>query len=243
MTGAENAERVRRYFETWNRKGLEAFLELLPADVEWHPYSSRPRKLWGSEELRSFWAEAEARGERVETELIDAETLDEDNVLVTGTMRRHGPSGTVVEQVAWLYSFRDGKLWRASGHPSVAEAREAARFLHTDRVRMSREGPHFAITLHQEPRGRSVVEVTGELDMGTADELSAAVREAAASGHVLIDLSRLSFMDSSGLRTLLEATRAAREDGWRLELRRGSDVVQRIVTLAGAERLLPFEPG
>jgi anti-sigma B factor antagonist len=48
----------------------------------------------------------------------------------------------------------------------------------------------------------------GELDMATADDLSQLLREASTEhegDHIVLDFSGVSFMDSSGLRALLEA--------------------------------------
>jgi anti-sigma B factor antagonist len=50
--------------------------------------------------------------------------------------------------------------------------------------------------------------VVGEVDLANADELRAAVRRCADGGAgVAIDLAGVSFMDSSGLAVLLEASR------------------------------------
>jgi anti-sigma B factor antagonist len=51
--------------------------------------------------------------------------------------------------------------------------------------------------------------VAGEVDLANADELRAAVRRCADGGGdgVVIDLAGVSFMDSSGLAVLLEASR------------------------------------
>ena len=52
----------------------------------------------------------------------------------------------------------------------------------------------------------------GELDMATADDLSQLLREASTLGDPLVlDFSGVSFMDSSGLRALLE--RAGKPNG------------------------------
>ena len=48
--------------------------------------------------------------------------------------------------------------------------------------------------------------VEGELDMATADDLSQILREASTKGTpIVLDFAGVSFMDSSGLRALLEA--------------------------------------
>lgn len=231
---------IREYLEVWRRDGLDAFLDLVPEDVEFVPYAGNGRALDGKAPLRDFWHEMAARGEELEVDVLDLEALDDDNVLVTGTLTRRGPDGSSTDRLAWLYSFRDGRLWRASGHASAAEAREVARFLHVERKEVSRGGPNFTATLHQERGGRSVLELAGELDLASAPGLADAIADASRSGHVLVDLSGLVFMDSSGLRVLLEAARDAQSDGWRLELRRGPETVQRVFTLSSTERLLSF---
>ena len=54
----------------------------------------------------------------------------------------------------------------------------------------------------------------GELDMATADDLSQLLRATAANGGtILLDFSGISFMDSSGLRALLEGAELSSGSG------------------------------
>ena len=46
--------------------------------------------------------------------------------------------------------------------------------------------------------------LAGELDMATADDLSQIFRDAPSNDPIVLDFSGVSFMDSSGLRALLE---------------------------------------
>lgn len=240
MAPDEQVELVREYFDAWRREGLEGYLSLVPDDVEFVPYGSGGRRLAGKAPLRDFWDATAARGERVEVDDFELEALDEDNVLVAGTLVRHAPGSRSTDQVAWLYSFRDGRLWRASAHASAREAREVARFLHSDRVQLSRRGPNFALTLQEAPGGRTVLRVAGEVDVGTAGDLAEAIDRASRSGHVLVDLSGLEFIDSSGLRAFIEASRAAEAGGWTLEVRRARPSVHRVFEISGMEQLLRF---
>ena len=57
------------------------------------------------------------------------------------------------------------------------------------------------------------LKLAGELDMATAQELLAAIRDHAGEDEVVLDFSGVSFMDSSGLRALLEAARDREGDG------------------------------
>ncbi len=78
--------------------------------------------------------------------------------------------------------------------------------------------------------------VRGELDLATAPGLDDALREAAASAqHVVRDLRGLTFMDSTGLRTVLQADARARSDGHDLVVVRGPHPVDRVFVLAGVE--------
>lgn len=53
----------------------------------------------------------------------------------------------------------------------------------------------------------------GELDLATADDLLTAIRRHAGRDHALdLDFSQVTFMDSTGLRAILEAA-AERQDG------------------------------
>jgi anti-sigma B factor antagonist len=77
----------------------------------------------------------------------------------------------------------------------------------------------------------------GELDLDTAPELDqelAAVREH-SNGRVVLDLQRLTFMDSTGLRLVIRWDTAAREQGFEFAIVPGSEVVQRVIRLTGMD--------
>jgi anti-sigma B factor antagonist len=60
----------------------------------------------------------------------------------------------------------------------------------------------------------TVIAVSGEVDLASADQLDKAIRDAeqSATGWIVIDLEDLRFMDSTGLSVLLQARRRAREN-------------------------------
>jgi len=89
---------------------------------------------------------------------------------------------------------------------------------------------------------RTVIALFGEVDTANADEVANAVRYELADGPVQIDLSELSFMDSSGLRMLAELVREATESGWTLTIGRDlSSMVRRLLETTGMLELLPIE--
>jgi|SRR5947209_5607191 len=80
----------------------------------------------------------------------------------------------------------------------------------------------------------------GELDLAMVDLLSMRLRELQKARYaVRLDLSRLSFIDSSGIHEILQAVTDARRDGWELEVEGPmSDQVARAVDLVGARAFL-----
>ena len=58
-------------------------------------------------------------------------------------------------------------------------------------------------------------------------------------GHAVeLDLSEVTFMDSTGLTALIDAHVAAESNGWSFSVRRTSPAVRRVFDLAGVGRLL-----
>jgi anti-sigma B factor antagonist len=87
-----------------------------------------------------------------------------------------------------------------------------------------------------------VVAVYGELDMSTEPKLRRELLHAEASGasEIVLDLSALHFIDSSGIKLLCDAHTRSQLDGGRLRLLRGPRQVHRVVELCGLDDDLPF---
>jgi anti-anti-sigma factor len=99
------------------------------------------------------------------------------------------------------------------------------------------------LSIRRSHEGR-VVRLTpvGELDLATVPILERAFDEALGdddAGMIVIDLTELSFMDSSGLHMLLRMT-AACEDADRLRVVNGSNAVVRLLDVTGVRDLLPI---
>jgi anti-anti-sigma factor len=78
--------------------------------------------------------------------------------------------------------------------------------------------------------GSIVVVAEGELDLVGAPRLLEAL-PGPGDAPVVVDLGSVGFMDSSGLRSLLEARRRCREAGRAFALARPSEPVQRVLEL------------
>ncbi len=102
-------------------------------------------------------------------------------------------------------------------------------------------GPRLTLrTAHRQ--GIYVVAPYGELDLATAPDLQRAMERAEASDarEIVLDLSSLSFLDSTGLRLVIHADARSRSDGNRLRLLRGTPSVHRLFVLCGLAERLPF---
>ena len=83
----------------------------------------------------------------------------------------------------------------------------------------------------------------GDLDVASAPELAETLSLALSTDapRIVIDLRGLELMDSTGLRTLLEAQAA--EGGERIAFVPGNDLVQGVFRLSGLSDSLPFRDG
>jgi anti-anti-sigma factor len=89
-----------------------------------------------------------------------------------------------------------------------------------------------------------VLAVTGELDMNTVELLASQVDERLAEGPrpLRLDLAELAFMDSSGLRLLIDLYDRSRREAWELTIVAPRDEAATMVLRAtGADTQLPFE--
>jgi anti-anti-sigma factor len=92
----------------------------------------------------------------------------------------------------------------------------------------------------EERDGLVRVALRGELDLSTVgkvqDELNRI--EAAKPPLVVLDLSELTFLDSTGLRCVITAAERAKDDERRFVVVRGPDPVQRVFSITRLEERL-----
>jgi anti-sigma B factor antagonist len=82
----------------------------------------------------------------------------------------------------------------------------------------------------------------GELDLSTTPEVDARLAELHLAGfeQIVLDARGLTFVDSGGVRLMLQWSRRASEEGFDFTVVGGEGVVQRVVALTGAEPHLQF---
>ncbi len=86
--------------------------------------------------------------------------------------------------------------------------------------------------------GVRIVELAGEVDLESSPAARRVLLDAvAAGGPVLVDLSGVDYVDSSGIASLVEAFQAARSRGSRFALVAVSPAAMRVLRLARLDRV------
>ena len=102
----------------------------------------------------------------------------------------------------------------------------------------------FRVDVHDDD-GRAVVRPAGEVDLSTAPVLTAAIAELLGDGSgsrtVVVDLSEVSFLDSSGVAAIAAARRLAREGGSELVLRSPPAMVAKVLDITGMSGVITVE--
>lgn len=96
------------------------------------------------------------------------------------------------------------------------------------------------ITIHQHP-GISVAALRGEVDLSSSARARSAILECLSAGTpMLIDLSAVEYIDSSGIASLVEGFRMARDRQLVFGLLAVSDPVLRVLQLARLDQVFPM---
>jgi ketosteroid isomerase-like protein len=125
----ENVEIVRRVFDAFNRRNIDAFLGALDPDVEWIPIMAalEGRVYRGHEGTRRWIEDLTADWEFFEPRFEEFRDLG-DRVVVFGHWRARGRASAVElenQPGTWLYEVKDGKVVLMRTFTDRAEALEA----------------------------------------------------------------------------------------------------------------------
>jgi anti-sigma B factor antagonist len=88
--------------------------------------------------------------------------------------------------------------------------------------------------------GTPVVSLSGELDLTNIERVRSSIGDVltAGTGRLVVEMSELAFMDSSGLAMLASFARKVPE----IELRDPSPIVRRLIDLSGLAEILNVSP-
>jgi anti-sigma B factor antagonist len=99
--------------------------------------------------------------------------------------------------------------------------------------------PNFSVEVTREG-GRLTIATAGELDLENVDRYCGVIEEAERSDatEIVIDLTELEYIDSSGLAAVLVAGRRSDLDGHRLFVKAGHGEVRRLLELTALDQTL-----
>ena len=125
-----------------------------------------------------------------------------------------------------------------------APARDNPHGVEREPTRIDEHGlrPPPAFEVVEERRGDvALLRLSGEVDVAASGPVRARV-DAAAAGALVVDLSEVTFVDSSGLRELLRARMECDRRGGRLVLTGVPAVLERLLDLTGTAALFAIVP-
>jgi anti-sigma B factor antagonist len=103
--------------------------------------------------------------------------------------------------------------------------------------------PAFVVDVTEEA-GQVIGHVSGEIDLSSCQRLRDAIEpHLGPRQRIMLDLSGVSFMDSSCLRVLLQTRTALSADGGSLILRNPSRATRRLLSASGMDDLFDAEIG
>ncbi|MFF5106679.1 STAS domain-containing protein [Streptomyces sp. NPDC000134] len=102
----------------------------------------------------------------------------------------------------------------------------------------------LTVTREVDPSGAIVLAVAGDLDYSNAQRLTDAADLVAfeAGTHVVLDLSRLTYCDSTGITVFVNIHRRAGAGGSRLVLAGVGADLMRVFRIVGLDQMFVFEP-
>ena len=126
---AENVELARRAILGWNEKGVEAFIEAMDPEVEFHAprESMNPGVYRGHEGVRDYFGRLSEIVEEQRVESVDVIDVDDDRVVavVHATGRTSHFEGTIEIHWAWVITATDGKATHLMTYIDKAQALKA----------------------------------------------------------------------------------------------------------------------
>ena len=93
--------------------------------------------------------------------------------------------------------------------------------------------------------GHAVVRVSGEFDLAATHVVEEALLSVEDDQNrvIVLDLREVTFLDSTGLRTITSADHRARDAGRELRIVRGPEQIQKLLYVTGMDKILPLVDG
>ena len=102
----------------------------------------------------------------------------------------------------------------------------------------------LTVVQHEDPSGAAVVAVSGELDHHTAPELKRALHDVPFTPETptVIDLTELTYCDSTGITVVVTAYQRAKREGSGLVVAGLDSNLMCVVQIVGRDQILTFFP-
>jgi anti-anti-sigma factor len=98
----------------------------------------------------------------------------------------------------------------------------------------------YQVETQREDRA-GIARVSGEFDLSAAEAVEAALKALEAECDVIVlDLREITFLDSTGLRTITSADARSRAGEFELKIVRGPEHVQKLLHVTGMDKILPL---
>jgi anti-anti-sigma factor len=99
----------------------------------------------------------------------------------------------------------------------------------------------FAVTNRAGENGTTIVAVAGELDLYRIRALTQALQSASDTARVVLDLRKVTFLDSTTLALLVQEHRRLQEAGRELIVRVGEQTPTTAFTVTGIDRIVAIQ--
>jgi anti-sigma B factor antagonist len=101
--------------------------------------------------------------------------------------------------------------------------------------------PFNGLVVRREPHDGAVcLLLSGEVDLANADDLRAHLDAVAQNdNNLIVDMAELRYIDSSGIKTLMDAHRIFKGTKRQMVLAAVPPTVQRILDIVGVDRMVP----
>jgi anti-sigma B factor antagonist len=98
-----------------------------------------------------------------------------------------------------------------------------------------------SLTCRTEERGEAVVlHPSGEVDLATVSSLWSMMKSAGEDGrHVIVTLNEITYIDSTGIKALLDVHRLLRQRSQRLVLADPTSMVRKVIEITALEKVIP----
>jgi anti-sigma B factor antagonist len=100
------------------------------------------------------------------------------------------------------------------------------------------------IVVESRQGGVAIARVTGRLDFAAAPDARGQFSKAITEGQrkLIVDLSKVEFVDSAGLGSLISGMRAARQAGGDLRIAKPTEQVKMLMSLTSLDQVLKIHP-